>query len=105
MNLKRYAAEFRDGILSGQPSAFMCIAVCKPLASLLHLQGIETKIVTGTVSHENCFCYHTWLLLLDGRILDPTADQFDRPNGRRMPRVYLGTQPEWYYVENGEQQQ
>lgn len=99
MNLRRFAMEFREGILDGQPSAFMCGAVCLPLASLLGTMGYGVKVIVGPVSHENCFCYHTWLELDDGRILDPTADQFGRPNGRRMPKVYLGPLPSWYRPE------
>jgi hypothetical protein len=96
INLRRFALEFRQGVLGDLDSAFMCGAVCYPLASLLQLQGIEVKVMYGVVSHVNCYCYHVWLKLPDGRVLDPTADQFCRPNGRRMPRVYLGNKPRWY---------
>ena len=97
--LKRVALDFREGLLGGGDSAFQCVAVCYPLASLLTTQGVDIRLATGTVSHSELFCYHTWLQLADGRILDPTADQFARPNGRRMPKVYLGTQPRWYRRE------
>ena len=38
---------------------------------------------------------HCWLRLADGRIIDPTADQF----GNGMPKVYIGTLPAGYKEE------
>jgi hypothetical protein len=43
--------------------------------------------------------YHVWLELPDGTIIDATASQFRRPNGRAMPLVYVGERPEWYDPE------
>jgi hypothetical protein len=45
MNIVR---EFREGILSGGSSEFMCIAICAPLEGYLRFaHGIETHAVAG----------------------------------------------------------
>ena len=77
-----FATEFRTGILDGRSSKSMCFAVCAPLASLLHLHGVETEVVESDLGETN----HFWIRLADGRVLDPTADQFDKS----LPPVYLG---------------
>lgn len=84
--LTRIAEDFRDGLLNGRHSRLMCFAVCAPLQSLLSISGIETELVEVEFPGIN----HFYLRLLDGRILDPTADQFD------LPAVYLGPVPEKY---------
>ncbi len=81
--LKRFAKDFRDGILGGRPSDMMCFAVCAPLQAMLHCVGVNTEIVTSDFPEVN----HVWLRLEDGRILDPTADQFG------LESVYLGPLP------------
>ena len=48
--------------------------------------------------YKNTTCEHFYLLLPDGRILDPTASQFIAPDGSDMPEIYLGAKPEWYNV-------
>jgi len=53
--------------------------------------GYETTLIEGDFGLTN----HYWLRLTDGRIVDPTADQFSRPD-RRMPKIYIGPKPEWY---------
>lgn len=86
--LIEFAQEFRDGILNGRDSAWMCAAICWPLGSLLTLlHGIEVEYIESDLGH----CNHVWLRLEDGRALDPTADQFNAmfPN-LNYPPVYLG---------------
>lgn len=86
-DLKRIAESFRSGILGRKRSTDMCFAVCAPLHTLLiSMYDIQTNIVEGQVDGRN----HFWLELQDGRILDPTADQFDGP------KVYLGEKPDNY---------
>lgn len=88
--LLKYVTEFRKGILGRHASKAMCLAVCMPLSCLLTLEGVENTLVEGEVGEWN----HYWLELPDGRILDPTADQF----GGFLP-VYLGPlPPEWEVV-------
>lgn len=86
----KFAREFREGILDGRASQGFCYAICAPLAPLLALNGVPCDIEEGAVGPIN----HYWLRLRDdGRILDPTADQFPE---LRLPRVYLGVKPSQY---------
>jgi hypothetical protein len=84
--LIEFATEFREGILGGAPSNWMCFAVCAPLAPLLRMSGVEAEMVEGDLG----VCNHYWLRLTDGRVLDPTADQFNAHQIEQMPPVYLG---------------
>lgn len=85
--LLKFASEFREGILDGQPSAWMCAAVCWPLSTLLCLHGVDNEAVETDLGEMN----HVWLRLADGRALDPTADQFNALfPAMNMPPVYLG---------------
>jgi hypothetical protein len=61
----------------------MCFAVCAPLQPLLYLAGVESELVEVSFAEVN----HCFLRLSDGRILDPTADQFG------LEPVYLGAMP------------
>jgi hypothetical protein len=85
--LIEFATEFRDELLDGRPSAWMCAMVCWPLSGLLSRYGVPNRAIESDLGHMN----HIWLLLDDGRALDPTADQFNVmfPN-MNMPPVYLG---------------
>jgi len=94
-DLKKFAYEFRQGILEKKKSNSMCFVICAPLVSLINVYGVECEISEGWVGNY----HHYWIDLLDGRILDPTADQFKTPDGEDMPPVYLGEKPEWYEVE------
>ena len=89
--LRRIAREFRAGILGEQPSDLMCLAVCAPLQSFLSsLYEFNTKLEEVQFPRSN----HFWLRLEDGRILDPTADQFS--GDLKLPKVYLGDVPAVY---------
>ncbi len=87
VELIEIAAEFRKGILGGRSSEGMCFMVCSPLAGLLKFYGLSVDIVEGTVWPN---LNHFWLTLADGRVLDPTADQFNHRTTEQMPPVYLG---------------
>ena len=82
---------FRNGLLGKRRSTDMCRVVCLPLQSYLRVEGYETTVVDGTVEGWD----HCWLSLADGRIIDPTVDQF----GNGMPKVYIGTLPAGYKEE------
>lgn len=82
-HLRKLVREFRDGILDGRPAEMMCFAVCAPLQAYLAICGIETRLVYASLAEVN----HVWLRLPDGRVLDPTADQFG------LEAVYLGELP------------
>jgi hypothetical protein len=55
------------------------------------VMGVETELVEADFGWTN----HCWLALPDGRILDPTADQFVG-HGATLPPVYLGPLPVIY---------
>jgi hypothetical protein len=86
-DLIEFTQEFRDGILDGTPSWMMCAAVCYPLVTLLNMIGVKCDLVESDLGEFN----HVWMRLADGRVLDPTADQFNElfPD-LAMPPVYLG---------------
>lgn len=85
-DLIEFATEFREGILDGAPSWMMCFAISAPLAALLELNGVRAELCEGDLGEFN----HVWLRLADGRVLDPTADQFNDFGFEQMPPVYLG---------------
>lgn len=93
--LKRLVRAFRDGLLDGEDPEGWCYKVSAPLQGYLGAVGIECRLISGT-THGS---YHVWLELPDGTIIDATASQFRRPNGRAMPLVYIGELPWWYDPE------
>jgi hypothetical protein len=89
--LVSFATEFREGILGDDPPDMMCFAVCAPLVTLLGLYGVPATMVEGDVYADDIrWCNHFWLKLVDGRVLDPTADQFNSIVTEPLPAVYLG---------------
>jgi hypothetical protein len=98
--LLKFVTGFRKGMLAKRAPNGMCYAVCSPLQSLLLLSGINTELVECSVLHTSWD--HFYLELEDGRILDPTASQFNKPNGEAMPDIYLGEKPDWYIFDNVE---
>lgn len=84
-----FANDFREGILGGRPSAWMCAAISWPLANLLRCFGVECSCEEGDLGD----CNHVWIELQDGRVLDPTADQFNY-FPKQYPPVYLGAATE-----------
>jgi hypothetical protein len=98
-SLYRTVFSFRKGIIGKRSSDLMCFAVCAPLQGYLGMLGYETKLVKGEIDVSADYVIgHYWLALPDGRIIDPTADQFESPTGEKMPEVYIGERPEWYRV-------
>ena len=91
--LREVVEGFKMGILNGKTSARMCAVVCYPLQGYLSFMGVETKLIEGDFGEIN----HVWLELEDGRIIDPTADQFFIIWGiNKMPPVYIGVKPDFY---------
>ena len=66
------AKSFRKGILGKGSSCLMCMAVSLPLQGWLSALGVETNLELVNLD----WCNHAFLRLPDGRVLDPTADQF-----------------------------
>lgn len=83
--LVEFAADFREGILDGGKSDLMCAAVSWPLAALLRCYGVDCDTEESEVPYRDGTINHIWIRLADGRVLDPTADQFGD-----YPAVYLG---------------
>jgi hypothetical protein len=81
-DLVELVAAFRAGILGTRSSERMCAVVCWPLAGYLGFLGLHVTCEETQYRFTN----HIWIQLPDGRVLDPTADQFDPTLGP----VYLG---------------
>jgi hypothetical protein len=88
--LTEFVSEFREGILDGTTSFMACGMVCHPLVTLLNMAGVPCSIQT-TLSIRTSYgsVNHVWIALADGRVIDPTADQFN-DEGFSFPPVYLG---------------
>jgi hypothetical protein len=95
--LHALAADFRDGLLAGRGSAAMCFAVAAPLQGLLSMCGVEAEMVEGSFMEWN----HFWLRLPDGRVLDPTADQFNGRLDEPLPPVYIGPPTPIHIIADG----
>lgn len=90
-DIVRTAANFRSGMLDGGTSRLMCFAVCWPLLGLLEYGGaLRGRLLESTVTAGAFTCNHIYIGLDDGRVLDPTADQFNSVFEPQMPKVYLG---------------
>lgn len=86
--LTAYAGEFRDAALSGASSDRMCAALSWPLAAALNTLGIKAQLIE-TVFEENR--NHVFIRMVDSRVLDVTADQFNERYHRPIfSSVYLG---------------
>lgn len=84
--LIQYALEFRAAIIGDKNSARMCAAIGDPLCAALAVKGVPTMVMESDLGE----CNHVFLQLQDGRVLDPTADQFNWRSSQPLPGVYLG---------------
>jgi hypothetical protein len=64
----------------------MCAAISGPLCAALATMGVSSRLMESDLGE----CNHVFLQLQDGRVLDPTADQFNWCSARHLPGVYLG---------------
>jgi hypothetical protein len=85
-DLLTYAREYREAVLRGDSSERMCAALSAPLHAAFQILGIPTQLVETDLGE----CVHIFLQLADGRVLDPTADQFNWCSRQKLPGVYLG---------------
>ena len=90
--LMKIVRGFRKGLLKTYPSESMCYVVCAPLSGYLQFCGYNCVLVEGKVGK----CHHFWIVIDGGIIVDPTADQFKKPDGSNMPDIYIGEKPSWY---------
>jgi len=91
--LVRIAKGMRSGVLDGRRSRMMCAVVCAPLQGYLGALGFDTELIDGEVPTDEVLFQHVWLETKDGRIIDPTADQFPHTG---LPPVYVGPLPDCY---------
>jgi hypothetical protein len=84
------AKGFTKGLLGKKPTTDMCYVVCSPLSAYLSLCGIENTLTEGAILHCENQLHHYWVTLSDGRIIDPTADQFGLLN------IWVKPQPSYY---------
>lgn len=95
--LLRVSKQFVKGFLGKRESQGHCFALSTALQGFLFsLYQCQTELIEGVIETPNCMYEHFWLLMEDGRILDPTANQFNAILGKDMPTVYLGDLPNWY---------
>lgn len=105
--LLKIVTGFRRGIIGRGNSHLKCFMISAPLHSFLDIMGIHTEIIKGYITMppntgwgpSATFMCHYWLKLSDGRILDCTVDQFNKPLKKDMPAVYLGEKPTWFMQE------
>lgn len=94
-DLIEVATSFRMGMIGERSSEGRCLMVSAPLAGLLGgVYGVPCEVVESDHSDKDTTCYeHFWIRLADGRVLDPTFDQFcsEEP----VP-VYLGAPTEFH---------
>lgn len=81
----KIATEFRKGMLGKRDSLGTCGMVCFALQGLLGAYGLQTRLYESEWGEGN----HIWLMLDDGRVLDPTIDQFNYITPK-YPVVHLG---------------
>lgn len=84
--LTKYATEFRAAIIGDASSAWWCAGISAPLCSAFLALGQTVEIVECDLG----YCTHVFLRLPNGRVLDPTADQFNWCSRVELPGVYLG---------------
>lgn len=79
--LLRIVKGFRLGMLGAGTPTDMCFILCAPLQAYLSTIGIETELICVS---RNGFGHH-YLVMSDGNVIDPSADQFGS-----YPDVYIG---------------
>lgn len=94
--IRRLVRNFTLGILENHSSKDMCFVVCNPLQAYLQFSGIDCELTEGTIEYASEKWHHYWITTKDGRIIDPTADQFVLPKGVRLKNVWLEEKPEYY---------
>lgn len=77
---------FVKGLLNGRSTTDMCYVVCSPLVAFLSAIKVDATLTEGEVNEY----HHFWITLSDGRIIDPTADQFGLLN------IYVRKPPSYY---------
>ncbi len=58
--------------------------------------AVKTKIINCKVKQNRKLINHYCLKMNNGEIIDATASQFINPDGKKMPKVYIGKIPNFY---------
>jgi len=87
---------FQSGNQKGELTTTALQANIWPMRAVLSCSGYKTSVVHGHVQQNGLRREHWWLQMDDSRIIGPSAGLFINPEGERMPRIYLGVQPDWY---------
>ena len=76
----------------------MMSLVLRPYISVFY--GIDTFIINVKVKQGRRMVNHYCLKnVKDETIIDATASQFKFPNGKVMPKIYIGTMPDFYITK------
>jgi hypothetical protein len=102
--LIQLSTQFRYGVIGRKSSSKECYKVAAPLCAYFKFLKVECSLIEGYVTIGEAITNHYWLALPDGRILDPTADQFNEVKKQNMPKVYLGEKPQWYMEKKSKKQ-
>lgn len=94
--LHKIVAGFTKGLLGNWTTESKCFMVSYPLQGYLSFLGIECELVKGEVNTPKAWWGHFWVKLKDGRIIDPTIEQFNYPEDKPFKGVYIGELPSWY---------
>ena len=101
--LKNVIKNFVEGLLkkANCNHAGNCYAMCQILKPYLsYFWEVETLINNTKVKQGRKNVNHYYLLRIkDGMIIDATASQFKKPNGKQMPKIFIGRIPEWYLAD------
>lgn len=94
------ARGFRHAIIGRRRAHGLCYIICSALEAYLNAIEQECQLVNGVIppalnASKTIWVNHVWIKY-GSIIIDPTADQFINPNGKRMPKVYIGPKPDWY---------
>lgn len=88
-----FSKAFTKEYLNGRESTGLCYRVCSVLVCELHDRGVECTLTDGFISYDGIDARHFWITFEDGRIIDPTAGQFNLCN------IWLGNQPVYYNIQ------
>lgn len=93
---------FKETALDGHNSRGKCLKLTAALVPMLNVVGVPCVLTTGDVWATNVKgevigrTFHAWVTLKDGRILDPTLEQFPEARTLEMNAgIYLGRKLEW----------
>lgn len=86
--LKSLCREFRKGMIDRMSSKGKCAMISWALQGFLSFAfKLNTTVYEGDVGRWN----HLWLVMPDGRVIDCTADQFNKKGKRaKYPQIYIG---------------